>query len=81
VILFILEKNSSGKVKIKTIRKPNNLKPFGNMKINGSKRDWQHDGNNGGKQADVVDTTERFCTEKCVFSACSALKLSRNVIE
>ena len=36
---------------------------------------------NGGKQADVVDTTERFCTKMCVFSACSALKLSTNVIE
>jgi hypothetical protein len=37
--------------------------------------------NNGGKQADVVDTTERFCTKMCIFSACSALKLSTNVIE
>jgi hypothetical protein len=36
-------------------------------------------GNNGGKQADVVDTTERFCTKMCIFSACSALKLSTNV--
>ena len=35
----------------------------------------------GGKQADVVDITERFCTKMCVFSACSALKLSTNVIE
>jgi hypothetical protein len=36
---------------------------------------------NGGKQADVADTTEKFCTKMCVFSACSALKLSTNVIE
>ena len=37
--------------------------------------------NNGGKQANVVDTTEMFCTKMCVFSACSALKLITNVIE
>jgi hypothetical protein len=34
------------------------------------------DDDNGGKQADVADTTEKFCTKMCVFSACSALKLS-----